>query len=97
MKYRKSLKIHPGIIKMCFSHHCGVGWPIGLPRGEYIMKAKDLMVPLADFLNPTATLKEAACLLKTARRAEARKGVKALPVLDEQGDARGHYLDRRYS
>jgi len=49
------------------------------------MKAKDLMVPLVEYLRPDTTLKEAASLLRTARRGEKRIGVKALPVLDEHG------------
>jgi transcriptional regulator len=47
------------------------------------MRAKDLMVPLVEYLKPENTLKEAADLLRTARRGEERIGVKALPVLDE--------------
>jgi len=47
------------------------------------MKAKDLMVPLHDYLRPDNTLKEAANLLRTARRGEEKVGVKGLPVLDE--------------
>lgn len=53
------------------------------------MKAKDLMVPLVDYLRPDATLREAAFLLRTARRCEKRIGVKALPVLDEHGQLVG--------
>lgn len=49
------------------------------------MRAKDLMVPLHGYLRPENTLKEAADLLRTARRGEERIGVKALPVLDEAG------------
>ena len=48
------------------------------------MRAKDLMIPLVEYLQPDNTLKEAANLLRTARRGEERIGVKALPVLDEQ-------------
>ena len=47
------------------------------------MKAKDLMVPLREYLKPDNTLKEAANLLRIARRGEEKIGVKALPVLDE--------------
>jgi CBS domain-containing protein len=46
------------------------------------MKAKDLMVPLQEYLTPDHTLKEAADLLRIARRGEEKIGVKALPVLD---------------
>jgi len=46
------------------------------------MKAKDLMIPLQEYLQPDNTLKEAANLLRVARRGEEKIGVKALPVLD---------------
>jgi CBS domain-containing protein len=49
------------------------------------MKAKDLMIPIQDYLRPENTLKEAVNLLKTAKRGEERVGVKGLPVLDENG------------
>lgn len=49
------------------------------------MKARDLMIPIQDYLRPDNTLKEAVNLLKTAKRAEKRVGVKGLPVLDETG------------
>ncbi|BCB96860.1 CBS domain-containing protein [Dissulfurispira thermophila] len=49
------------------------------------MKAKDLMIPIQDYLRPDNTLKEAVNLLKTAKRGEDRIGVKGLPVLDEKG------------
>lgn len=49
------------------------------------MKAKDLMIPLQDYLKPDNTLREAVNLLKTAKRGEERVGVKGLPVLDEKG------------
>lgn len=49
------------------------------------MKARDLMIPLQDYLRPENTLKEAVNLLKTARRGEERVGVKGLPVIDEKG------------
>lgn len=49
------------------------------------MKAKDLMVPLAEYLRPGDSVLEAARLLGIARRGEERVGVKALPVLDEDG------------
>ncbi|MDH5203599.1 MAG: CBS domain-containing protein [Nitrospirota bacterium] len=53
------------------------------------MKAKDLMVPLHDYLRPDNTLKEAANLLRAARRGEEKVGVKGLPVLDEDGKLMG--------
>ena len=49
------------------------------------MKAKDLMIPLQEYLTPDHTLKEAANLLRIARRGEENIGVKALPVLDSRG------------
>jgi CBS domain-containing protein len=49
------------------------------------MKAKDLMIPITDYLRPEATLKEAVNLLRTAKRGEERIGVKGLPVLDTSG------------
>ncbi len=49
------------------------------------MLAKDLMVPLQESLTPEMTLKEAACILRTARRGEESIGVKGLPVLDPSG------------
>ena len=49
------------------------------------MKAKDLMTPAHDFLNPDDTLKTAVNLLRTARRGEDKVGAKGLPVLDEYG------------
>lgn len=53
------------------------------------MRARDLMVPLGEYLRPENTLKEAADLLRTARRGEERIGVKALPVLDEHKKLHG--------
>jgi CBS domain-containing protein len=49
------------------------------------MKARDLMMPLQEYLTPDTTLKEAANKLRTARRNGERSGVKGLPVLDERG------------
>jgi len=49
------------------------------------MKAKDLMIPLQEYLKPDNTLKEAAHLLRIAQRGEEKIGVKALPVLDPSG------------
>src|SRR3990172_10932784 len=43
------------------------------------------MVPLQEYLKPEMTLKEAANILRTAKRDEERMGVKGLPVLDEAG------------
>lgn len=49
------------------------------------MKAKDVMIPLYDFLQPNHTIKDAINLLRTAKRTEERVGVKGAPVLDEKG------------
>lgn len=49
------------------------------------MKAKDLMIPLQDYLRTDNTLKEAVNLLRTAKRDNDRIGVKGLPVIDEKG------------
>jgi len=49
------------------------------------MKARDLMIPIQEYLRPDNTLREAVNLLRTARRDEARVGVKGMPVLDEKG------------
>ena len=46
------------------------------------MKAKDIMIPIQEFLKPDQTLKEAVNLLRSARRDVERQGVKGLPVLD---------------
>jgi CBS domain-containing protein len=53
------------------------------------MKAKDLMIPLQEYLTPDNTLKEAANLLRIAQRGEEKIGVKALPVLDSLGNLIG--------
>jgi CBS domain-containing protein len=49
------------------------------------MKAKDLMIPLREYLKPDMPLVEAGGILRTARRGEERVGVKGLPVLDKDG------------
>lgn len=49
------------------------------------MRAKDLMIPLHEYLTPGSTLKKAANALRTAKRGENRTGVKGLPVLDREG------------
>ena len=49
------------------------------------MKAKDLMIPLQEHLKPDTTLREAANILRTAKRDDERSGVKGLPVLDAAG------------
>jgi CBS domain-containing protein len=50
-----------------------------------VMKAKDLMITVQDFLKPDDTLRDAVNLLKVAKRGEERVGVNGLPVLDEAG------------
>ena len=49
------------------------------------MKAKDLMIPLQEYLKPDMPLVEAGSMLRTAKRREERIGVKGLPVLDKEG------------
>jgi len=49
------------------------------------MKARDVMIPFLDYLNPEHTLKEAVNRLRTAVRGDERTGVMALPVLDDNG------------
>jgi predicted transcriptional regulator len=49
------------------------------------MKAKNLMIPLQEFLRPDTTIKEAANILRTAKRDDVKRGVKGLPVLDDNG------------
>lgn len=53
------------------------------------MKAKDLMVPVHDFLSQEDTLKDAVNLLQIARRGEEKIGTKGLPVLDVNGRLAG--------
>jgi len=49
------------------------------------MKAKNLMIPLQEYLRPDTTIKEAANILRTAKRDDVKRGVKGLPVLDNKG------------
>ena len=49
------------------------------------MKAKDLMMPINEYLRPETTLKEAVNLLRIVRTGEEKVRVKALPVLDPAG------------
>jgi len=53
------------------------------------MRAKDLMIPLQEYLRSDNTVKEAADLLRVAQRGEEKIGVKALPVLDASGNLIG--------
>lgn len=57
------------------------------------MKAKDLMIPLQEYLKPEMPLFEAGLILRTAKRGEERIGVKGLPVVDEEGKALLHHAD----
>jgi predicted transcriptional regulator len=47
------------------------------------MKAKDMMIPLRQFLKPDDTLQKAARVLRTVCRDEEKIGVKGLPVLND--------------
>lgn len=49
------------------------------------MKAKDLMIPLQEYLKPDMPVIEAAIMLRSAKRGEEKVGVKGLPVLDASG------------
>jgi len=49
------------------------------------MKAKDLMIPIQDFLKPENTLRDAVNLLRIAKKGEEKVGVKGLPVLNKDG------------
>jgi CBS domain-containing protein len=49
------------------------------------MKAKDVMIPIREYLRPEDTLKVAVNLFKTAARGEQRVGVMGLPVFDGSG------------
>jgi len=47
------------------------------------MKAKDVMIPMQDYLSPDNSIKQAVNLLRTAARGQQRMGVMGLPVIDE--------------
>jgi CBS domain-containing protein len=49
------------------------------------MKARDLMIPINEYLRPDTTLKEAVNLLRIVRTGEEKVRVKALPVLGPAG------------
>jgi CBS domain-containing protein len=49
------------------------------------MKAKDLMIPIQDFLAPDNTLRDAINLLRIAKKGEEKVEVKGLPVLNKDG------------
>jgi CBS domain-containing protein len=54
-----------------------------------LMNARDLMVPLREYLKPDNTIKEAVNLLRKAHRSGEKLGVKGLPILDERGHLAG--------
>ena len=60
------------------------------------MKAKDLMIPIQDYLKPDNTLREAVNLLRVAKKGEEKVGVKGLPVLDDSRKARRNAFDGGY-
>ena len=49
------------------------------------MKAKDLMIPMQDYLSPESSIQDAVNLLRNATRGRRRTGVKGLPVIDGRG------------
>jgi len=49
------------------------------------MKAKDLMIPVDEYLHPETTLKQAVNRLRTMEQEKGKAGVKGLPVLDPHG------------
>jgi len=49
------------------------------PFKEIFVKAKDLMIPIQDFLGAENTLKEAVNLLKVARRMSKGRASKVYP------------------
>jgi CBS domain-containing protein len=53
------------------------------------MKAKDIMIPIQDYLKPDNTLKEAVNLLRRGFRGDNRVGVMGAPVLNEKGNLVG--------
>ncbi|MFA4916319.1 MAG: CBS domain-containing protein [Syntrophales bacterium] len=55
------------------------------------MRAKDIMIPIHDYLKPDNTLKEAVKLLRTGFRGENLVGIGVMgaPVLDETGNLVG--------
>lgn len=53
------------------------------------MKARDLMIPIQKYLRPEHSLGDAAILLRIAKSGEEKIGLKALPVLDDNGNLLG--------
>jgi CBS domain-containing protein len=49
------------------------------------MKAKDVMIPVSDYLTPDSTVEKAVNALISAKRGGNGTGVKGLPVLDGEG------------
>ena len=52
-------------------------------KGHY-MRAKDIMIPIRDYLRPENTLGEAVNLLRGVVRGEMKVGVMGLPVLNDE-------------
>jgi CBS domain-containing protein len=53
------------------------------------MKAKDLMIRISENLRPDMSLKQAADIMRVAKRGEENVRVKALPVVDPAGKLLG--------
>jgi hypothetical protein len=49
------------------------------------MKAKDIMIPIHDYLNPKSTLKDAFILFRTGFPGEHIMGIMGAPILNEKG------------
>jgi len=54
------------------------------------MKAKDLMLPIRDYLKPDSNLKEAVNLLQIAVRGEEKFGVMGFACARRKGNAGGN-------
>jgi len=52
-------------------------------------QAKDLMVPMTDFLQPDIRLSDAVMKMRATKRSDRKYGVKGLPVVDENGSLVG--------
>jgi CBS domain-containing protein len=52
-------------------------------------KAKDLMVPMVDFLTPDIRLTDAVKMMRATKRSDEKYGVKGLPVVNENGHLAG--------
>jgi len=56
------------------------------------MKAKDIMIPIHDYLKPESTRKDAVNLFRTGFRGEDRVGIMGAPVLDEKGKWLAYFI-----